>query len=257
MDDGEGRPSSEPGLDADERSPRPTLVRVGGTSPLSPVAVAIVAVALAVAIVKPWGGASDVADPLSDVTTLTKASPTTPVPSTPPSSPVPRSSAEIVADQCRAPGGWRIFTIERWHDVTVHVWSAIEPVRTSDPHDPAIPYLSIVAEDVPALGYCAPLFGPERPPDGAVARLWHAPPTGAIAALDPPRLQPPFESALVAVYAPPSTTRPPDVSTVTWPSGRYLFDADGRMFGIDLRIVASAPQPSAPAGLAPPPSGAP
>ena len=118
-------------------------------------AVAIVALALAFAIVKPWGGASDVADPLGDSTKLAKASPTTRVPSTPPSSPVPRSSAEIVADQCRAPGGWRIFTIERWHDVTVHVWSAIEPVRTSDPHDPAIPYLSIVAEDVPALGYCA------------------------------------------------------------------------------------------------------
>jgi hypothetical protein len=228
------------------------LVRVGGSSPLSPVAVAIIAVAFALAIVKPWGGASDVTHPLSDLTKLTKASPTVLVPSSAPPSEVPRSSAEIVADQCRAPSGWRIFTVERWHGVTVHVWSAIEPVRTSDPHDPAIPYLSIIAEDVPALGYCAPLFGPERPPDGAPARLWHAPATGAIAALNPPRLQPPFESSLVAVYAPPSTMRPPVQGTVTWPSGRYLFDADGRMFGIDLRIVASAPQPPASAGPGPP-----
>ena len=57
---------------------------------------------------------------------------------------------------------------------------------------------------------------------------------------------------LVAVYAPPSTMRPPVQGTVTWPSGRYLFDADGRMFGIDLRIVASAPQPPASAGPGPP-----
>ena len=249
MDDGEGRPSREPAPGFEELGSRPTLVRVGGASPLTPIAVAIIVVAFAIAIVKPWGGALDVVQPLRTLTTLNQASPTTAASSVAPPSEVPRSSAEIVADQCRAPGGWRIFTIERWHDVTVHVWSAIEPVRTSDPHDPAIPYLSIVAEDVPALGYCAPLFGPERPPDGAVAHLWHAPPTGAIAALDPPRLQPPFESSLVAVYAPPSTRRPPDLSTVTWPSGRYLFDADGRMFGVDLRIITSAPQPTARARL--------
>jgi hypothetical protein len=252
MDHRTGRPSNAPAPDADERGPRPTLVRVGGGSALSPAAVAIIVVAFAVAIVKPWGGASDAAQPLRALTMLNQPSSTAPAQSIAAPSEIPRSSAEIVADQCRAPSGWRIFTVERWHGVTVHVWSAIQPVRTSDPHDPAIPYLSIIAEDVPALGYCAPLFGPERPADGATARLWHAPATGSIAALDPPRLQPPFESSLVAVYAPPSTTRPPVQGTTTWPSGRYLFDADGRMFGIDLRIVAAAPQPPGPVGSAAP-----
>jgi len=247
MDRTPERPTDRPRAGADERAAAPALVRVGGSSPITPAWIALAAGVVAMLVVKPWGG--------GDTTT------TAPHPSTvaqaaiasiaaPASSP-PRSAGEIIADDCRAPSGWRIYTTERWRGQTVRIWWAIEPVAATSPADPRIPYLSIVAEDVPALGYCAPLYGPGRPPDNATVRLWAANTDGTVAELHPRRVQPPFESSLVALYAPPGASGDRIDPTITWPTGRYLFSTTSHWFGVDLRITPRLPQ-GAGTGAAPP-----
>jgi hypothetical protein len=227
---------------ADDTFHRPNLVRVGGAASIAPWWAALVAGALVVLAVKPW--ATD--------------EPSTPAPSGSPSAmsssidaPQPserhRTPDEIVAAECLAPSGWRIFTVERWHEQTLRIWWAIAPVVADDPTDPRIPILSLVAIDVPALGYCAPLFGPDRPVPGTIVRMWRAGPGDAITEIRAPRLQPPFETPLLALYAPPGSGADRLDPTATWPTGRYLFSSSDRWFGVDLRIEPPG-APVAPAG---------
>lgn len=238
------RPSIEDATGTvNEANPVTVRARVGGPSPVTSRTIAVLGAVLVILIVKPWGA--------GEVTSAIQQSPRESLvaPSTGPAAnptAAPRSQAEVIADQCRAPSGWRILTVARWHDETVHIWSAVEPVATADPADPQIPYVSMVADQIPALGYCAPLFGPDRPVGGATAALWRIAANGTAESLHPARIEPPFETALVGLYAPPPAIRPDQPAS--WPSGRYLFNAAGRWFGIDLVIAPSAGRPAASIG---------
>lgn len=220
-----------PGIAADEPFHPPDVVRVGGRAPFGQRWVAVAAALLAILIIKPWGG-----DTGGSGIRSTPSSP--PVPTPPRTSERPQSSNEVVAAECQAPSGWRVFTIERWHEETMRIWWAVTPVVTTEPTDPRIPVLSIVATDVPALGYCAPLFGPDRPPADAVVRMWRVDSSGSLSEIRAPRLQPPFDTPLLALYAPPSPAGASPDPTGTWSTGRYLFSSDDLWFGVDLRIDA-------------------
>jgi hypothetical protein len=226
---------------ADDGFHRPNLVRVGGTAPIAPWWAALVAGALVVLAVKPWATDEQRARNPAAAASAAISSPAAPQPSE-----RPRTPDEIVAADCLAPSGWRIFTVAVWHDQTIRSWWAIEPVVADDPTDPRIPVLSIVAIDVPALGYCAPLYGPDRPLPGTVVRMWRTGPGGSLTEVRTGRLQPPFETPLLALYAPPGSSGDGLDTAVSWPTGRYLFSSGDRWFGVDLRIDPK-PDPLPPA----------
>lgn len=234
MEGGPHQPGDRPHAEVTDRGSLPTLVKVGGASPFTARWVAVALSLVAVLVIKPWGdsGNATTAGPGSSGRAAAPVASARIEPSEP-----PRSPAEVIADECRAPAGWRILTTERWPGRTVAIWWAIEPVVAADPADPRIPYLSILAAGVPALGYCAPLFGPDRPPDTAMVHLWKALPDGKVEELHPVRLQPPFQSSLVALYAPPGTAGERLDPSATWLTGRYLFSAADHWFGVDLRVT--------------------
>jgi hypothetical protein len=227
---------------ADDSFHRPVLVRVRGAAPIAPWWAALVAGALIVLGVKPWATEEHHDPSLSSVAPAAIASTDAPQPSE-----RRRTPDEIVAADCLSPSGWRIFTVERWQDQTLRIWWAIDPVVADDPTDPRIPILSIVAIDIPALGYCAPLFGPDRPLPGTVVRMWRMGPGDGIMEIRTARLQPPFETPLLALYAPPGSGGERLDPAATWPTGRYLFSTGNRWFGVDLRIEPPV-APVVPAG---------
>lgn len=235
------RPSIEDAAGTvDDAFPVTLRARVGGPSPVTPRILGIGALLVAILVVKPWGGG--LATPQAPESAGSSRAPVLTATGELPTA-APQSQAEVIADQCRAPSGWRILMVARWHNETVHIWSAVKPVATADPGDPEIPYLSVIADEIPALGYCAPLFGPERPAGRSAADLWRIAADGRPESIHPPRLEPPFETSLVGLYAPPAATSPG--GSKTWPSGRYLFNANGLWFGIDLRIARTATRPTA------------
>lgn len=233
---------------ADDGFHRPDLVRVGGAAPIAPWWVALVAGAFVVLAVKPWAADDRSAPSVNPAASGAIASTIVPQPSE-----RQRTQEEIVAADCLAPSGWRIFTVAIWHDQTIRSWWAIEPTVADDPTDPRIPVLSIVAADVPALGYCAPLYGPDRPVPGTVVRMWRSGPAGSLTEVRTGRLQPPFETPLLALYAPPGASGDRLDPTTTWPTGRYLFSSGRRWFGVDLRIEPKSDPivPAAPSGAPP------
>jgi hypothetical protein len=113
--------------------------------------------------------------------------------SPPPSASTPSSSRADagVAAICLEPGSWRTATIETWRDQTVRVWRAIDPVPASGPDDQAIPIVPAVGSRVAAIGFCAPVVGPDRPTGTATIEAWRreavpgegaSPAPGAVAA---------------------------------------------------------------------------
>jgi hypothetical protein len=131
-----------------------------------PTALAVVAVLVVLAVLKPWG----VGDPVATAGPF--VAPPTVVVITP--TPTEDRSADGLASPiCLEPGGWQIATLERWRTQDVRVWRAIEPISAaSGPLDPAIPAVPVVAVEVTALGWCAPAVGPERPSGPAEVIAW-------------------------------------------------------------------------------------
>ena len=214
-------------------------VRTARPSPAVPASVALVLAFLAIAIVKPWGGIASIAGPApsasraaADASDGPEAAVPTPV--------VDRGLA--VAAECHAPAGWRIVTNEHWQGREVRIWWAVEPVRSASAFDPSIPYLSVVSDAILQLGYCAPLFEPEKPASSEAVGIWRIDPVASTAeAIHPTRIAPAFDDAAAAIWAPPGSAT---AGMVSWPTGRYVIGVGGRWFGVDLRIIDRT-QPSA------------
>ena len=220
--------------------------------------VAIVAVLVSLAIVKPWGGD----DTTSGAGALaTGAATDEPGPSAAATRVPPSASAGIDADVTRAcldPGSWRVASVEAYGAQTIRVWRAIEPGAASGPADPAIPSVLVVSEGVSDLGWCAPVEGPDRPMGETAVAAWSlrgetARPLRLVRTELTPR-----PSGFGAMYAPSSAFvgRQAPV-TPGWPAGRYVFrlrSADGveRWFGVDLELrpafTTPGPGPSGPTG---------
>jgi hypothetical protein len=160
----------------DRRSPGPTgdrppvqfASRLGGgdRTPLIP----IVALALLVGIAALSSGqaAPGTADRVASSTAAAALAPA----SLSPSSQSNSQADPDVATICLEPASWRSATIETWRDQTVRVWRAIDPVTASGPDDPAIPIVPAVGSRVAAIGFCAPVVGPDRPTGPVTVEAW-------------------------------------------------------------------------------------
>lgn len=193
----------------------------------------VVAVALAIVLVKPW----DLGDALSTPGDQGRTAAATRGPSLVPTATPDRAEA-LVETFCLDRGRWLIASIERWRDQTIRVWRALDPATAaSGPEDPAIPVMPVVSEGVLELGWCAPSYGDERPIGHASIATWRISGTAthelALMRGRPSDAATPFG----ALYAAPR--RPLSSRSATWPEGRYVFrhrtdDGAERWFSIDV-----------------------
>lgn len=211
----------------------------------------LVAGLLVLAIFKPWAWG----DPPARHPTGAAAAP---IPTLAGPSPTADLSAEgLAAPFCLGGGSWRTASFETWRTQPVRVWHSLEPIRgPTQPGDPAIPTVPVVAYRVDALGWCAPVGEPDRPQGPLTVSVWRIL-DGSPASVLVRQVAPAGGAALLgAMYRPQA-----DPAGAGWTSGHYVFairDA-GRArtswFAIELVILplpAGSPSP-APSGVAPRP----
>ena len=188
------------------------------------------------AIVKPW---SWWAGPSRSAVARAAPSPTTPGPSPTPD----LSPAGLAAETCLGTGAWRIATLETWRltgpagskTQEVRVWLALSPTVATDAEDPSIPLVNVAAMEVDALGWCAPVTGPDAPAGPMVVNAFRLDGAGAPATeIGLRRIAPtggvtPFAALYQDLKdcGPPSgsscTSSGPRLRGATWPAGQYLF----------------------------------
>jgi hypothetical protein len=217
-----------------------------GASPAIGLAVGVVAIAVAVAIVKPWGVIND-----APVTTTNAPAASEPRAATAATVPATDTDRAVVAEMCLEPIGWRMFASERWPDRFARRWVRVEPIAgASGPADPRIPLIQEPSLAVLAVGYCAPVTGLDRPPSAAattIYRLRHGRSAADPQAWDvirPPRVLPiTDESSLGAAWASPGAT-----ATSGWTDTTIVLNiaaagpdaaAYSRWFGVVIDVGAS------------------
>jgi hypothetical protein len=177
---------------------------------------------------------------------------------TPPASPTSQLT-------CAYPSQWRSSTIQDWAGRTARVWTAVDVVEASGPDDPAIPFEPVVAASVTAIGWCAPIDGPDRPPLALTASLYRIR-DGRARAVPYDRLEPSKPDALGELWLPVPLgvgNRP------TWAMGRYVIELRSesgsyrRFLGLELmdRVTRAGqregPSPSGSSSPSGSPSAAP
>lgn len=192
---------------------------------------AVVAILVGIAVVKPWGSATEPGPPALPPLAARSVAPASGVPPTP--RPTLDTSPEGVAGPtCLGPGAWRIASLEAWRDQDVRVWRAIEPtMAATGPLDPAIPTVPVVGSEIEALGWCAPAYGPGRPIGPGQVDAWLVR-GGVVLELELRRVLPARgETHLAALYVPlarcpldgPCTSPETGAVRQAWPSGRVVF----------------------------------
>ena len=235
----------------------PATVRLASAGRGPGLIVGLIAVFVAIALIKPWsfGGGS-----------------TRPIPRPTPAAAAP--SADPLAAlrlHCQEPDGWRVYSREHWATLTVHSWRSLDPASAADgPLDPRIPIVAVVAE-IDGLGYCSPWTTNQRPPADAQVDAWvvtdggHNPDgrgrTMTIAETIPLQpVDPSWPSVAGNLYGPPDNRFDPMiVAPAVWPGGRYVFAvrAPGyqRWWGVDVEPPPNeAPSPNTAPGERPAPS---
>lgn len=210
-----------------------TVIESTGPGPRLGPWLAIVGVLTGLAIAKPWGIPPPPPPPSADRgAAVVRSAAATPAR---PATDDPRSAGPPVASICFDPPSWRVATVEHWHDRTIRVWRAIEPVPTATgPDDQQVPVTQVVSEGVIELGWCAPVIGPVQATGGASIEVWRRTPGGATA-ITVTRQQPASgPSAYGALYGSP-TARGAGV----WKDGTYVFlhrapDGLESWFAVDL-----------------------
>jgi hypothetical protein len=200
-----------------EEDIRPVAGR--GGSRFLVVALVLAGLGVATTVVKPWE-------------VIVPAVPGAPVPggwhdggaatrplSTPVASPAPDGSPALTTTSpaCASPQSWRTATIESWFGRMARVWSAVEAGEHAL-EDPSLPFEPVVAERITAIGWCAPVLGPDRPPVAARASLWRAGDEGMELVVSYVRLEPEGPNALGELWAPPPGNEG------VWPPGRYVIE---------------------------------
>lgn len=234
----------------------------GGGSRFMVLALALAGIAIATTVVKPWeavgpGVEGALGHAGSHVDGTAYRPPETPLPDPTPDG---ASTSVSTSPACASPQSWRTATIESWFGRMARVWSATEAGEDAI-DDPSLPFEPVIAERITAIGWCAPVLGPERPPVTAQGSLWRLggegmEPVGFV------RLEPDERNALGELWAPP-----PGGDGV-WPPGRYVIELRTpsgswrRTIGIEVLTAHpdSTPfaSPSAPASSpSVPPSGDP
>ena len=230
-----------------EEAVRPVASRGRGAI----VAAVLVVLAFVVGLVRPWDllGGSSPADQPTGSGAIAEGTPG-PGDSTNPGDQGPTATAK--PPTCGYPTDWRSATLQLWGGRRARVWSAVdvEP-RATGPADPSIVLNVVAGDDFTAIGWCAPVAGDERPPNGVQGRLFGFGVDGAIADLPYRRLEPPAPSALGELWVPVVAAPGSSGTSPAWSPGRYVIElatADGswtRWLGIELRKV---PQNGVPSG---------
>ena len=234
-----------------DRPERMAFERTGGSGTRLQVGIALVLGFVLAAILKPWdwGQPSVDTNPPGSAAAIAAAR----------TSPSPKPTLDPRAVPCLTYSAWRAMTIERTSGEEVHRWIVVDPVAATDPLDPGIPSVRVVAGRLDGMGYCAP--------DGAAAA---ATPTvyritdGTAEILNeatPLSLLVPTGEHAALIFQPPQATD-------TWSPGRYVLKVllgpvpeggpgvpSSAWFAIDVEQAASDPvQADRPSPFSPPPS---
>ena len=130
----------------------------------------------------------------------------------------PAPAAPFQAPTCGYPASWRTASISLWGGRLARVWTATDAVAASGPDDPSIPFGIIASDTVEAIGWCAPVSGPERPPVSAVGTLFRLR-DGIVTPVPVDRLEPNAPDALGELWVPPA---PAAGRRPNWTPGRYV-----------------------------------
>jgi len=198
----------------------------------------VVGALILLAFYKPWGTGSrtpPVSAYLSAATPQVSATPR------------PTTELDMVAGFCLEPSGWRVYSSERWGGQQVRSWTAMTPIdAATGPTDPRIPVVPVVSQAVLAMGFCAPISGPDKPPADATDHIFRltativdGEPITRAEVLAPIRVAPEERpSYLGAAYAP--------LAGPSWLDGVYVVHVQGdgfsRWFGIQVETLN--PEPS-------------
>jgi hypothetical protein len=253
------------GLDVDGGADRLEipLARVGGgkrrRGPSIELLVAAVVVAVAITVIKPWGGSTGEPSRIEQRVVVAGSSGIAAAASNVLPSPTADPGRTLAAEMCLEPSGWRMFATERWSDRLIRSWVLVEPlVGASGPDDPRIPFLDESSMAVLNLGYCAPISGPDAPSTAATTRImakWAAAPAPSSSGEAAP---PTHWDVIQPVRVLPTrgaspyggSWAPPGPGAASWPSGTFVFEigepgaattASHRWFGVivDLRAPAA------------------
>jgi hypothetical protein len=229
------------------------VVRVARRGRGPTIAAALVVGAFLVGLVRPWdwftGGTATAPAPAGVVAEADRAAPSpyagvagVPSPARP-GDPEP----EPAAPTCAYPTAWRTATIQMWAGVRARVWTAAEAVAATGADDPSIPFNRVASDAVEAIGWCAPVTGPDRPPLTAEATLFRL--VGGVATeVVVDRLEPVARDALGELWRPQEQAggrRP------LWAPGRYVIRLTApsggyeRYLGMQVGLTEPNPRPSA------------
>jgi hypothetical protein len=197
-------------------------------------------VLVVVAVMKPWG---KLGDPPAAAPGVVFATPVT-----------APTQEPIAADLPCVGGRWSIEADERWVGTVVRTWVLTDSVDATGPEDDRIPFVTVAAEQVIALGWCPPFHDAEP---NTTALFFRLDPNSTVIETTPVQMLREAEAMANVLYrpAPLGPARASQAPPPTWPNGRYVIRIDGadgyrRWLGVDVRIVvmpngagASSPSP--------------
>ena len=220
----------------------------GGDRGLLLGAIAVAAI-LALAVLKPW---ADPGYPSRAIEAATPSAGPHGVVAVPGAGATPSATLpgwDTPGGQCFVGSDWRVFSIEMSTGRRLRHWLVVEPRAAGSPRDSAVPFVTIAADRVTALGFCAGADAGVRRPITAVD-AW---------ALSAPGALVPIDLAPLAAWTPPDPDagrvypQPDGFGSVNsgWAPGRYVFavrrgpsTTDAEWYGVE--IVAPGREPATP-----------
>lgn len=221
---------------------------------------ALVAASFIVGLVRPWDwlAPSPSSSPSTAPVVQATTEPTGPGSQSDALPSAASSPDAFVEPTCAYPSSWRIATISDWVGHRARTWQAAEVAAgATGPTDPSLHVEPVISTEVLALGWCAPVSGPERPPRTATGTLYRIV-DGVAEEVPYRRLEPAGRNALGELWVPGAADALGDgtgTTTMPWNPGRYVIriaDPAGTYVRWLALEVATAPIP--PATPAPPPS---
>lgn len=193
--------------------------------------VVLVLIALAIVVVKPWGGSvggpPDVSPPRTSPIVVARSSPTAFA------SPTPGRAR--VAGICIDVGAWLLASVELDGAQTMRVWRAIRQAGSATgPRDETIPLTQIRSDGVLGLGWCGPMTGPDAATEQADVQAWRID-ASVVTSVPLIAADGTISSGFGALY------RPTEPKATVWAPGTYVFrhrTSDGREHWFSLRLLA-------------------
>jgi hypothetical protein len=209
--------------------------------------VLLVVLGIIVAVTKPWGwdqATHPILSPSAGAGAAASSAPGAAQPSGADERRSPRPDGPDMTVICASPSTWSIATLQRWagRPGSIRTWTVIEPVVASGPTDPSIPTVPIAANEIAAIGYCAPANSTAGPPPGATGELYRIKASGS-QQQRVVRLEPKVQDALGILWTPAAVGRTPRTSSPGWPAGVYIVHVTDheqgydRWLGADIRIT--------------------